>query len=367
MDKGWTDILIVGGGIAGLSTAMHLAQRGAKCHLVDRESLPGFYASGHNAGIGRQLTGRPEHTALTVEGSRRLRSLGLQDTRGGELLGAEEEGTAALRAEAEAFGVEVLAGQGSPVPGLRAVEHLAIPSDGVIDVDGLLHHCIRSAREAGARLDYGCAILDIEPGPQGFRVATDQGTLQARRLVNAAGAWAQELGRWAGGLDIPFHPYRRHLIWSPTPWPSQGPWVWWADRNLYLRPESGGLLLCACEEALIPLPTRGLQPPSDGTILETLAGLLRDLAPELANVSIGRYWAGLRTFAPDRRFVVGPDPRNPRLFWVAGLGGHGMTSGLAVGELAARVLLGEGEAGEVGPGRLAMAAEGEVPCPAPGR
>jgi len=63
-----TEILVVGGGVAGLSTAFHLAQagHGRGVMVVDREDLPGFYSSGHNAGIGRQLTGRSEHTALAV-------------------------------------------------------------------------------------------------------------------------------------------------------------------------------------------------------------------------------------------------------------------------------------------------------------
>jgi glycine/D-amino acid oxidase-like deaminating enzyme len=128
--------------------------------------------------------------------------------------------------------------------------------------------------------------------------------------------------------------------------------VWWADRPLYLRPESGGILFCACEEQPVDLPPRGLQPENDPSVLEGLSGSLRELAPGCVEAPIARLWCGIRTFAPDRRFVLGPDPVNPRLFWVAGLGGHGMTSGLAVGSLAARALL-EGEGtGPLNPGRF---------------
>ncbi len=67
---------------------------------------------------------------------------------------------------------------------------------------------------------------------------------------------------------------------------------------------------------------------------------------------MARLWCGLRTFAPDRRFVLGPDPVRPGLFWVAGLGGHGMTSGLAVGQLAADLILGKKTSGALNPGRL---------------
>ena len=159
----------------------------------------------------------------------------------------------------------------------------------------------------------------------------------------------------AGGLDIPFLPLRRHLIWSNVVHPQEQPWIWWADRPLYLRAESGGLLLCACEEDRVPLPAPQQQPESDDYILENLSASLRELAPGLADLAIARLWCGLCTFAPDRRFTIGPDPVNPRLFWVAGLGGHGMTSGLAVGHLAAEVILNQVDAGPLAPARLLAA------------
>jgi len=347
------EILIVGGGIAGLSTACHLAQAGQRgVMLVDREDLPGFYASGHNAGVGRQLTGRAEHTALTIDGRNRLAAAGLIDGRGGILAGAEFGGTAALAREAESFGLPIEPGSGSPIPGMKASEYLRIPGDGFIDVDGVLQRCAEGARSGGAELRYGCQVKTIRPTGAGFEVETDQGLIQAARLVNAAGAWAQEIGRMAGGLDIAFQPLRRHLVWSNASHPQEQPWVWWADRPLYLRAESGGLLLCACEEDEVPLPPRRQQPESDAYILENLSASLRELAPGLADIPVARLWCGLRTFAPDRRFTIGTDPVNPRLFWVAGLGGHGMTSGLAVGHLAAQAILGRAETGGLAPGRL---------------
>ena len=355
MEPDSSEILIIGGGIAGLSTACHLAQEGQKgVVLLEREALPGFYASGHNAGIARALTGRAEHTALTVQGRERLREEGLSVTTGGYLLGAASGGTDALAEEARAFNLTVERGSGSPLPGLLAAEFLKVPGDGLIDIDAVLRHCAEGARAGGARLHFGRQVQDITPNAEGFRVMTDQGPIQAGLLVNAAGAWAQTLGRMAGGLDIPFMPLRRHLIWSNAPYPEAQPYAWWADRPLYVRPESGGLLLCACEESLVDLPQRGLQPRNDETVLEGLCASLRELAPDLAAVPIARLWCGLRTFAPDRRFVLGHDPVNPRLFWVAGLGGHGMTSGLAVGRMAARSLMQNNSEGSLHPGRLSV-------------
>jgi glycine/D-amino acid oxidase-like deaminating enzyme len=354
MDMESVDILVIGGGIAGLSTARHLAQsgQGGRIVLVEREALPGFYASGHNASIARVLTGRAEHTALTVRGRDLLAANGLLRVTGGYLVGAEPGGTRAAADEARAFGVEASSCAGSPYPGLKAAEHLHLPGDGVIDTHAELNQCADLARAGGASLRFGCQVQTISPEPDGFRVVTDQGTLRTRRLVNAAGAWAQSVGRMAGGLDIPFQPLRRHLIWSDAPYPQERAYAWWTDRPFYLRPESGGALLCACEESVVDLPARGQQPDTDAAVLEDLAGLLGELVPAMAELPVARMWCGLRTFAPDRRFVLGPDPVNPALFWVAGLGGHGMTSGLAVGELAARSLLGRAGTGLLDPARL---------------
>jgi glycine/D-amino acid oxidase-like deaminating enzyme len=347
------DILIIGGGIAGLATAAHLAQAGAAgLALAEREPRPGFYASGHNAGIARRLTGRAEHTALAAEGRERLAGAGLLRVTGGCLVGAEPGATAALAAEAEAFGLVHEQGAGAPLPGLRAAEWLRLPGDGVIDIEGELRQCAERARAGGARLWFGCGVAGVEPDRDGFRVATGRGALRTRILVNAAGAWAGHLGRMAGGLDLAFQPVRRHLAWSPAPSRADQPWAWWLDRPFYLRPESGGTLLCPCDEVPVRPPPPGVQPEADPGVLDGLTRSVQELAPDLDGVRPARLWCGLRTFAPDRRFVLGFDPVNPNLFWVAGLGGHGMTSGLAVGRLAAEALLGKRSTGALDPNRF---------------
>jgi glycine/D-amino acid oxidase-like deaminating enzyme len=180
---------------------------------------------------------------------------------------------------------------------------------------------------------------------------TELGPLRVKSLAIAGGAWAGELGRLAGSR-LAFSPLRRSLIWSGAAHPQDEPWAWWVDRPFYMRPESGGLLLCPCEEEPVPLPPRGRQPETDAAVLEGLFVSLRDLAPHLAERPVTRTWAGLRTFAPDRGFVLGWDPWNPRLFWSAGLGGHGMTCGLAVGALAADCFLRRRDSGPLAPARF---------------
>ena len=334
------DILIVGGGIAGLSTALHLGGAGVqRIMLVDREPLPGFYASGHNAGIARQLTGCAPHTALAIAGRHALDREGLLRLAGGLLLCADAGGLLCLREEADGAGVPVEFGDGPLVAGLRAAQHLYVPSDGVIDVHGLLDHCVRGARGAGVHLHYACEVLGIQPTPLGFEVETTEGRMRAKTVINAAGAWAGGLGWAAAGADPGLRPMRRHLAWSKGGQPLAGPYAWWVDRPLYLRPESGGLLMSPCDEGNVALPCAGAQPDIDPAARDLLAATFLDLAPGLANRGVDRLWAGIRTFAADRRFLIRWDPLQPDLFWVAGLGGHGMTAGLAIGKLAAERIL----------------------------
>jgi glycine/D-amino acid oxidase-like deaminating enzyme len=346
------EVAIIGGGIAGLSLAYHLARAGQKgIILLEREDQPGTYASGHNAAVARALTGRDEHTALTVEGRRRLAEAGLMTYGGGLLVSVERGQLDVFEAEADRHGVEVHRGEGIPLPGLKAAEHLAIPGDGVIDIAGLLRTCAEGARTGGADLRFGCTLLSVRATETGFDLNTDRGLLCVESLVIAAGAWAGELGRMAGS-QLAFTPLRRSLVWSGAAHPQDDPWVWWVDRPFYMRPESGGLLMCPCEEVAVTLPSPGRQPDTDPAVLEGLYASLRELAPELADRPVTRYWTGLRTFAPDRRFVIGWDPWNPRLFWSAGLGGHGMTSGLAVGAFAAERFLQHLEGGPLDPARF---------------
>ena len=251
------EVAIIGGGIAGLSLAFHLAQAGQKgIVLLEREDQPGTYASGHNAAVARSLTGRDEHTALTVEGRRRLAEAGLMTPSGGLLASVERGPLEAFQAEADRHGVVVHRGDGIPLPGLRAAEHLAIPGDGVIDIARPGPLLRRGARAGGADLRFGCALRSLRATDTGFELDTDRGPLRAKTLAIAAGAWAGELGRMAGS-KLAFTPLRRSLVWSGAAHPQKEPWAWWVDRPFYMRPESGGLLMCPCEEVTVPLPPGG--------------------------------------------------------------------------------------------------------------
>jgi D-arginine dehydrogenase len=141
------------------------------------------------------------------------------------------------------------------------------------------------------------------------------------------------------GLALPVVPLRRHLavLEPPRALPAAHPVVWRLTDEVYFRPESGGVLASPCDElqwsANDAVATSSEQ-------LAKLGELLPTVAAGLADARVRRAWAGLRSFAPDREFVVGSDVRAPGLFWIAGLGGRGVTCGLALGEVCANAVLG---------------------------
>ena len=125
---------------------------------------------------------------------------------------------------------------------------------------------------------------------------------------------------------------RRRWIGLIASWP----FVWDVSHDIYFRPEGEGLLLCACDQQELPPG----DPPVDETVQELLAEKIQNYIPALSRVSISKGWAGFRTLSADGRFVIGWDPKVKGLFWVAGLGGHGVTTSSAVGTLAAELILG---------------------------
>jgi glycine/D-amino acid oxidase-like deaminating enzyme len=209
------------------------------------------------------------------------------------------------------------------------------PDDGVIDIHAVTQALLRSIGEAGGALSFGAEVAAIaaEGGRvTGVQLASGE-RVGAGAVVIAGGAWAASLGA-SCGAPLPLQPKRRHLAHLETSvsrLDPGAPVVWCLGDELYYRPESGGMLVSPCDGE--PWPAE--LPPSSQAGLELLARKLARSVPRLSDASVRRAWACLRTFAPDGAAVVGADPRLSGLYWLAGLGGHGMTGGLAAGELLA--------------------------------
>ena len=351
------DVVIVGTGFAGAATAYQLVTRGVRdVLLLEREVIAGRHASGRNAALAFQVLGDAAEARLAVEGARfiaqppdgfcsvpllqRTGSLQLAGASGQPELLRSLEAAAQLGITSEILGVDETVRR---VPALAAAPFTGAfwnPEDGVVDIHTLLHGYLAGARRGGARITYGSAITGVRVAHGRVEaVDTNQGTVQTRVLVNAAGAWAGEVGQMAGVGPRTLAPRRRHLFQTTLDMPigRDWPFVWHNDVDVYFRPEGDGLLMSPCDAT--PHPAQ--EPITDRAVEQLLADKVARAFPALATARIASAWACLRTFARDERFVIGPDPVLDGLIWVAALGGHGMTTSAAVGRLAAAAVLGD--------------------------
>ncbi len=344
-------VVVVGGGFAGAATAYHLARAGVPDVLIlERESTCGYHASGRNAGLCRQLTDDELVTDLAVRGADFLRnppagfsSAPIFRQTGSLLISAhpirlDQLGSRALlhRLPSERLDRDGLLARWPRLSGLPAAGAVLFPTDGVIDIHALLQGFLAGARAAGAQVELNVEVRKFRHGrdPSSVTVETNRGSVVASCVVNAAGAWAGEIGKRAGSGAVQFTSLQRHLFLTDRV-PNldlQAPFFWYVDQEeMYGRPEGNGFLLSGCDAVEMPPGDARVMP---GAAAE-LADRLRRLTPWLADLNQTRSWACMRTFAPDRRPVIGWDPKVGWLFWVAGLGGHGATTCAAVGHLAA--------------------------------
>jgi len=365
-------VVVLGGGLAGLASAWALARRGHRVTLLEREPLLGRHASGRNAGLVRRVVLDPDVAAVGRRGAALLLAPPADLAPGplyrvtGSILVAGGEDVARLvvaAREARAAGVACRV-----VPARQVADWLlglapggddvavVTEEDGVADPGDLLEALRGACGRLGVAVRTALEARVARAAAGDVRVTTGDGVIAADVAVVAAGPWAAELARDVGATAVPLTSLRRHLFHTGplVPAPARdAAWVWDISRGLYVRPEVPGLLLSACDEE--PRPPEDARPADAAE--EDLARVVAQAAPELAELPLARSWAGLRTFAPDRRFVIGRDPLAPGLVWAAGLGGHGLTASLAVGELVARAVEGRDDPllAALGPGRFAAA------------
>ncbi|MFN7998478.1 MAG: FAD-dependent oxidoreductase [Bryobacteraceae bacterium] len=340
------DVVVIGGGFAGVSTAAALAREGLTDGLIlEREVICGSHASGRNAAIARQVELDPILSTLALRGVRALKEKVangqpiLRRTGALYLMQATSQfQTDTLRAQLE--GKQTHAQWFSTVEARRLFTFLEAftfdhaiwsPADGVVDIHALLSDLLMEARCHGLKSVTGRPVESLIIDKSVVRgVRTADGEIYCRIVVDATGAWAGRLGRQA--YPLPLRSYRRHLFVSDRRGLIGGddPVVWDLDIGYYVRPEGPGLLLCPCDETIYPPGV----PAIDFEAEMLLADKLTNYVPKLADIALRRRWACLRTFTPDRRPLIGWDPDLKGLFHVSGLGGFGVTTSLAVGELA---------------------------------
>ncbi|MEO6388316.1 MAG: FAD-dependent oxidoreductase [Croceibacterium sp.] len=341
------DIAVIGAGMAGASLAAELAPH-ASVLIAEAEAVPGYHATGRSAAFWEECYGGPEVVPLTLASGPYLRELGMLSPRGALYI-AKADSEAEVAAFIERFadsGVQIdrlgRAALEQRVPGIKPVwvHAIAEPACADIDVAALHQHYLSRAKRAGSTLRVNCRLEHAEREGDGWRLSSGPaGEVRARVLVNAAGAWADELAALAGAQALGITPFRRtvaQLRTVPAP-PADLPLVLDLGGQFYFKPEHGKLWLSPHDET----PS----PPCDAAPEELDLALAIDRFEQVVDwrvAAVEHKWAGLRSFAPDRLPVYGFDALREGLFWFAGQGGFGIQTAPAAARLGAQLLLGLG-------------------------
>ena len=346
------DIAVIGAGIAGVSLAYFAAER-ARVLVLEREAQPAMHSTGRSAAMFMESYGSTQVRALTrasrpfferppagfAEGP-------LMSPRGALYIGALKQVPALMALHdslrAEGCPAELLNTQQAlaRVPVLQpAAVALAVldPLAADLDVHALHQGFLRGARRHGAQLVCNAEVLGAVREGGLWQITTRAGRFQARQLVNAAGAWVDELAARAGVAPIGIQPCRRSAFVFDTPpglatahWPCVGA----VDESFYFKPEAG--LLLGSPANADPVPPHDVQPEE----LDIATGIARiEAATTLQIRRPRRTWAGLRSFVDDGDLVAGFDPQAEGFFWAAAQGGYGIQTSAAMGALCAARLL----------------------------
>jgi len=344
------DIAVIGAGIAGAGLAAELAPH-ARVVLVEAEATPGYHSTGRSAAFWHETLGGPLVQPLSAASYPALDAGGFLKPRH-SIEVAEAEHVPLLDRFAASYagtgvGLERLDHDGIRrwVPRARPilVAGLLELVGGDIDVAGLHAAVLATFRRAGGTLLTDRRITAIERVDTLWQVAAGGETITADILVNAAGAWADQLAALAGARPIGISPKRRTIAQvrvTTDDVPEQLPLVMDIAGTYYFRPEGPNRLwLCPHDET--PVEPHDVAPEE----IDVAMAIDRfETVTDWTVAAVERKWAGLRSFAPDRLPVYGFDPGVPGFFWCAGQGGYGIQTAPAAAAMAAALLLGRAPA-----------------------
>ncbi|GMM93314.1 NAD(P)/FAD-dependent oxidoreductase [Qipengyuania sp. MTN3-11] len=340
------DFAVIGAGMAGASLAAELAGS-TSVLLLEAEDTPGYHATGRSAAFWEECYGGPEIVPLTLASGPYLRQHGFLHRRGALYIGRDRDADAldAFLARFAGTGAAIervgRAALRDRLPGLRPDWTGAVWEEACADIDvaGLHAHYLQLGRRREVRLETRARVSRLERGPDVWRIDTEDGRrFDADVIVDAAGAWADRIAGLAGARPLGIRPLRRTVVQLRTDpqAPADLPLVLDISGRFYFKPEAGRLWLSPNDEA----PSEPCDAaPDELAVAEAIDRFEAVMGWRVEAVE--RKWAGLRSFAPDRRPVYGPDPRVPDFVWFAGQGGYGIQTAPAAARLAAQILLGE--------------------------
>ena len=341
-------VVVIGGGVMGLSTAYHLAHAGVTdVVLVEKSELGSGSTCKAAGGVRAQFS-----DAVNIElGARSLRTFETFKATFGQEIDLHQVGYLFLLEKpehVEAFEKNIALQNEMGVPsrlidvseakalsplvsteGLLAAAYS--PTDGHCTPESVVNGYAGAARRAGARLVRGCAVTAIESsGGAVTAVVTDRGAIATDTVVCAAGAWSHGLGAMVG-VDLPVEPLRRQIL-TTAPMPGLDPDTPFTidfTTSFYFHGEAQGLLLGMSD----PNETPGFRLTESDEWLAGLGEAIERRAPAISEVGLGTGWAGLYEMTPDHNALVGEAEGVSRFLYATGFSGHGFLMGPAIGEV----------------------------------
>ncbi|MEX0365474.1 MAG: NAD(P)/FAD-dependent oxidoreductase [Ruegeria sp.] len=331
-----TDIIVIGGGIAGVSAAARLSE-GAHVTLIEGEDALGYHASGRSAALFEQNYGLP--SVITLNKASAAFHQPYLSPRGFLLVGRKGEDA---QFEADAASLKCPEVSVDDARGLvpilndtitRAAYH---PEAWDIDTDRMIQDFAKAVRSNGGQVLTGHKVNGISRDAQ-WRVTCGDMHLTADIIVNATGAWADQIAAMAGVRPVGISPCRRSMARLPAPAGhevSNWPIFFGVGESWYAKPDAGKLLVSPAEEDLVEPHDAWAD---DMVLAEGLDRFSQHVTTPITRVETS--WAGLRSFAPDRTLVLGRDAHVPEFVWCAGQGGYGFQTAPAASQLLADIVL----------------------------
>ena len=348
------DVIIIGGGIAGASAAFFTSKKAATV-VLEREPLPGYHSTGRSVALFVENYGGPINERLAVASRdffesgaggyadydllHRLGFLNIGGPATEAKLLAEARSSMDLIPEIEILSRDEVREIVPTIRGDMITTGVWNPNASSIDVMHLHEAFLRGARENGTVVELDAGVEQIRHTGSGWVIDTGTRRFAAPVVINAAGAWGDQLATLAGVEPIGLTPMRRTAFTAPTRHDTSG-WPFVSHEELpypfYFKPEAGNQLLCspADETPDDPADTR----PVDLDIARAIYSINRVTTLKLRSVSAS--WAGLRTFAPDRNPVLGWDPQVEGFCWMVGQGGTGINTSPAAALAVASIVTG---------------------------
>lgn len=350
------EVIVVGAGMAGASVAFEVSAQ-ASVLLLEREEQPGYHSTGRSAAAfipsyghsnlalrsltldSRSFLENPSNDFSPVALLRQRGLLTVAGSNSDESIRAEYNQLSSIVPSLEVLHDDAVLAKVSALRPDWVRSALFEPEVFDIDVDALHQGYLRGLRARGSQLQCAVQIKKIQYYQGQYLVATNVGDFTAPLLVNASGAWADEVATQAGVAPIGLQPLRRTAVLiDPPPGVTVDDWplLLAQDQSFYAKPDAGALLVSPADEH--PSPPVDARPEE---LDIAYAVHHAQQALQIEQPRVRQSWAGLRCFVADRSPAIGFDPDHPGFFWLCGQGGHGIQTAPSSARLAAALLLGE--------------------------